>query len=455
MRIAVIGSGISGLTAAWLLSKRHDVVLFEKENRIGGHTNTVIVNAAEGPCPVDTGFIVYNAPSYPNLVALFDHLNVPTVSTDMSFAVSIGNGRYEYSGSSLTGLFGQPANLFNLRHWRLISETLRFFREARASIAKGLAPDLSLGEWLEERRYAKAFINDHILPMGAAIWSTPADEMMEFPFAAFARFFENHGLLQASGRPLWRTVKGGSHEYVKRLLADYSGKISVSDPVTRVEATALGVSIATGSGSATEFDAAILACHGDDALRLFSNADRQTKALLGAFLYARNHAVLHTDEQQMPRRKRVWASWNYLADDRSASALAQSSQLSVTYWMNKLQPLATKTDYFVTLNPFQDIAKDRIAAEFTYHHPMFDVDALRAQKSLWQVQGRQRVWFAGSYCGYGFHEDGAQAGLWAAEHLSATLGGASGVVARPWTVASPSGRITVPPPNHRIKEAAE
>lgn len=459
MQIAVIGSGITGLSAAWLLAKRHDVVLFEADSRLGGHSNTVEVAAPEGVCPVDTGFIVYNAASYPNLVAFFEHLNVLTDPTDMSFAVSFDEGAYEYSGTGLSGLFGQRRNVLNVRHWVVLKEAMRFFREARTSIADGSADDISLGQWLEDRRYARAFIDEHIVPMGAAIWSTPAEDMLDFPFTAFARFFSNHGLLQAFNRPIWRTVRGGSREYIKRILADFPGKVAPGEAVSGIERAGGKVIVQTAGAHAGAYDGVVLACHADDALRLYKNADDETRALLSAFHYARNTAVLHTDATLMPKRRRVWSSWNYLASRpaTAGAAVPVKPHLSVSYWMNSLQRLATAQDYFVTLNPYREPKAGSVARSFVYHHPMFDIGALNAQKNLWRVQGRNGVWLAGSYCGSGFHEDGLQAGLWAAEDCSRALSGPSEGVRRPWTLDNPSNRICVPPSEHssRRREAAE
>ena len=441
MHVAVVGAGISGLSAAWLLSGAHNVRLFEKESRIGGHSNTVDAALADGrDCPIDTGFIVYNAGCYPNLIALFDHLAVPTVASNMSFAVSFDGGRYEYSGSGAQGLFGQPSNLLSLAHWRMSADIIRFFREAPGLLDAGPTGkhrDLSLGHWLRERRYSDAFIQRHILPMGAAIWSTPSRDMLDFPAEAFARFFTNHGLLQVSNQPEWRTVQGGSREYVRRLLAAYKGEVASGTRVTSLVRLKDHVELRFANGASQHFDACLLACHADEALALLSDPDADERRLLAAFRYARNEAVLHTDNRLMPRRRRLWSSWNYLgrgADETRGSSVPAS--LSVSYWMNLLQPLATREDHFVTLNPFIDIPQSRTLAHFVYHHPMFDRHALAAQSELWTLQGKRNTWFAGSYFGWGFHEDGLQAGLAAAEDL--------GGVRRPWTVAGESNRLTQP-----------
>ncbi|MDX2306844.1 MAG: FAD-dependent oxidoreductase [Hyphomicrobium sp.] len=431
MRIAVIGAGITGLGAAWLLSGRHEVTLFEKEPRLGGHSHTVDVSSGGLNVPVDTGFIVYNLAAYPNLIALFDHLDVPTAPTSMGFSVSLDGGRYEYSGNGLSGLFGQWSNVANPLHWRMASDIFRFFREARALGMSETEASVSLGGWLRERRYSDVFIRRHILPMGAAIWSTPAADILSFPAASFARFFANHGLLQATGQPPWRTVRGGSREYVARLMSKFRGRIVSGDPVVAVSRSNESVLVSTADGQSLAFDRCLFACHADEALRLLSDADALERSLLAPFRYVANETILHRDVSHMPKRRRLWTSWNYLGQSNRDAAL------SVTYWMNSLQPLATAENVFVTLNPSKPVAADKVVAKFHYSHPLFDKGAVNAQEQLWQIQGRRRTWYAGSYFGYGFHEDGLQAGLHAAEMM--------GDVARPWRLSNPSDRLKLGP----------
>lgn len=427
--IAVVGSGISGLSAAWLLSHKHDVTLYERETRPGGHSNTVDVAETAKTVAVDTGFIVYNTASYPNLIALFEHLGVRTAPTNMGFSVSLDGGHYEYSGSSLGGLIGHAGNVVRPDHWRMISDLLRFFREACLDLPALEASGQTLGDYLLARSYSEAFVVRHILPMAAAIWSTPSAEIMQFPAAAFVRFFDNHGLLKVSNRPQWRTVVGGSREYVTRILQSLEGKVRLGTPVQAISRGANGVTIRTASGS-DMFDACVVATHADEALALLDDADDEERRLLGAFQYTNNLAVLHTDRRLMPKRRRLWTSWNYLG----ASAQADRT-LAVSYWMNALQPLDTRQDYFVTLNPPAGLQPEKALASFAYTHPMFDQRAMTAQRGLWELQGRRNTWFCGSYFGYGFHEDGLQSGLAAAEHL--------GGVRRPWTVPNESGRIVL------------
>lgn len=444
LKFAVIGAGITGLGAAWLLNHKHDVTLFEAEARLGGHANTLIADAPDGPCAIDTGFIVYNMASYPNLIALFDRLGVPTSETSMGFAVSLGDGAYEYSGSGLSGLFGQASNLASPAHWRMVSEIFRFFREASAVEARSLDLNVSLKDWLYARGYSERFIAAHVTPMAAAIWSTPSQDVLAFPFASFARFFENHGLLQAFNRPAWRTVVGGSRVYVERVRSELRGREVSGDPVVAVQSRDDGVSVRTASGLTETFDGALLACHADEALKIVHAPDRDVADVLGAFRYADNVATLHSDPLQMPRRRKLWSSWNYLSAT-SPDAAGDDRRLSVSYWMNRLQPLSTKTDYFVTLNPARAIAAGKTVASIAYRHPMFDVAAMSAQLKLWPLQGRNSLWFAGSYLAYGFHEDGLQAGLAAAEHMSLRLGGEGGRVMRPWPWDHADGRIAVGP----------
>lgn len=439
--IAVVGSGISGLGAAWLLSQRHHVTVFEQDAHAGGHSNTALVPMRGRAVAVDTGFIVYNTASYPNLIALFDRLEVPTAPTSMGFAVSLDGGRYEYSGNGVASLFGQPANLLRPDHWRMIADTLRFFRQARSALSGADDSGETLGAYLARAGYSQAFISRHILPMAAAIWSTPSALVMEFPLAAFVRFFDNHGLLQVANRPQWRTVVGGSREYVRRLLAAMGGRVRLGTPVSSIIRGSNNVSIVHAGGRET-FDACVIAAHADQALGLLGDADDRERALLGAFRYTPNRAVLHSDPTFMPRRRRLWSAWNYLGADRPAD-----TGLSLTYWMNTLQPLGDADDLFVTLNPQRAIASGREIAAFDYAHPLFDARAMQAQRELWRLQGQRRTWFCGSYFGYGFHEDGLQSGLAAAEDI--------GDVRRPWTVAHESGRIHLGARLEAAREAAE
>jgi predicted NAD/FAD-binding protein len=430
-RVAVIGSGISGLSCAWLLSQRHDVSVFEVDGRCGGHSHTVDAAGPAGSVPVDTGFIVYNEPAYPNLTALFRHLEVPTKASDMSFAVSLDGGALEYAGTDLRGLFAQKRNLLRPRFWAMLRDLARFYREAPGeAAAAGLQP---LGEYLSSRGYSDAFRDDHLLPMAAAIWSAAPGRVADYPTEAFLRFCENHRLLQVSGRPVWRTVDGGSREYVRRLSRPFADRVHLDHGVLEVRRDAEGVALRTRAGWWPErFDQVVVATHADQALRLLPDAHDDERRLLGAFGYSRNHAVLHRDPALMPVRRGVWASWNYLADRTAAD-----QPPCVTYWMNRLQGIPEDNPLFVTLNPVRPPEPRHLVRTEVYEHPLFDAAAMRAQRKLWALQGRQRTWFCGAYFGAGFHEDGLQSGLAVAEAL--------GQVRRPWTVPDESGRIHLQP----------
>ena len=423
--IAVIGSGISGLAAAWLLSRRHRVTLYEADSRVGGHSHTV---EAMGT-PVDTGFIVYNEATYPNLTALFAHLNVPNTPTEMTFAVSLDDGRLEYSGTDLGGLFAQRRNIVSPRFWSMLRDLERFYRRAPRDL-HGIG-EVSLGDYLDRLGCGQAFRDDHLYPMAAAIWSTPANRIADHPAASFIRFCENHGLLKLSGRPAWRTVSGGSREYVARLLADFSGEVRTGARVVRIVRDADGVSL-TVSGETVRHDHAVIAGHADQALAMLGDADEAEQRLLGAIHYRANDTVLHSDTTIMPRRQRVWSSWNYASRTDTAEP-----QLSVTYWMNRLQPIPESPPMLVTLNPLREPDPALVYHRQVYHHPVLDGPAAAAQQGLWSLQGRRRTWFCGAWFGAGFHEDGLQSGLAVAEQL--------GGVRRPWRVADESGRIHLAP----------
>ena len=443
LSIAVIGSGISAMSAAWLLARRHDVTIFEKQGRLGGHSNTAMVSEPDGPVAIDTGFIVYNEATYPNLKAMFTHLGVDTVPSDMSFAVSADSGRFEYSGTDINGLLAQRSNLLRPRFWSMTRDILRFYRDASRHLAEGLPDDMTLADYLRQHRYGRAFIRDHLLPMAAAIWSSPAADMQAYPIASFLGFFINHGLLLLRDRPQWRTVQGGSRRYLQRMLADANYGIKLGCGAVAVRTGAAGVEVRDDFNQVHRFDHVVLGCHADEALALLAKPTPDQRHLLGAFRYQTNRAVLHRDPALMPQRRAAWSSWNYL----TRKGQDDTQDVCVTYWMNKLQPLATARDYFVTLNPVRAPRADLVEREVDYMHPVFDTAAGRAQSSLWSLQGRGNLWFCGSYFGYGFHEDGLQAGLAVAEQL--------GGVRRPWNVVEESGRITVTSAQPMIAEAAE
>ncbi|WP_350333605.1 NAD(P)/FAD-dependent oxidoreductase [Coralliovum pocilloporae] len=448
MRIAIIGSGVSGLSAAWLLSQRHTVSVFEKDDRLGGHANTQSIRLGDDTVDVDTGFIVYNEKTYPNLTALYEHVNIPTNATDMSFSVSMGDGQFEYAGSDLAGLFAQPGNLVNMHFWGMLKDIRRFYARSVEFAEDPASEGVSLGHYLMQEGYSQFFIQRHLLPMGAAIWSMPAEKMLAFPFRSFVRFCKNHGLLQISDRPQWRTVTGGSKNYVSRLARDFTGPTFLNCAIAAVERKPGHVEVIDREGERMAFDHVVFACHSDQALRILrageSGVTEDEQAILGSLRYQKNLALLHTDEALMPKRKRAWTSWNYLTGDASDDG----TSLSVTYWMNRLQTLSTDKDLFVTLNPLKQPREGSVLRSYVYEHPIFDGDALAAQHRLWSLQGRRRAWFCGAYFGHGFHEDGLQAGLAVAEQL--------GGVRRPWSVADESGRIPLATTSSSgAREAAE
>ncbi|MGC8475973.1 MAG: NAD(P)/FAD-dependent oxidoreductase [Acetobacteraceae bacterium] len=425
LRIAVVGAGISGLASAWLLAQAHEVTLYEAAPRPGGHSLTVDVPAGPqggGTAPVDMGFIVYNPPAYPNLVALFEHLGVPSVGSDMSFAVALDGGALEYAGTDLLGLFGQKRNLVRPRFWSMLRDIARFYREAETD-ALAMDPELSLGAYLSRQGYGQAFVRDHLLPMAAAIWSAPAARIADYPALAFIRFCANHGLLKLRDRPQWRSVAGGSREYVRRMIAPLEGRLRLGCPVRAIRRLPGAVAVAAEGTGPEIYDQVVIATHAPQARALLADPSAAETALLGAIRTSRNLAVMHRDPGLMPRRRAVWSSWNYLG----------GAAPCVTYWMNRLQPLAGVGEVFVTLNPPRPPAPETVIRTETFAHPLFDAAALRAQQGLWELQGQRRTWFCGAWFGAGFHEDGLQAGLAVAEAI--------GGVRRPWRVADASARL--------------
>jgi predicted NAD/FAD-binding protein len=412
VKVAVIGSGISGLGAAWALSRYHDVTIFEADARLGGHANTVSIEDRGRTVPVDTGFIVYNERNYPNLVRFFETLGVATEPSDMSFSVSLGAGAFEYRARAL-GLLAQPSNLLRPSYLRMMREIVRFSREAKSLV--GEAAGESTGAWLRRAGYSEAFRDDFLLPMIACIWSSSLQEMLSYPAATMAGFLDNHGLLDLGERPQWRTVSGGSREYVRRVEAGLHD-VRLSTPIHSVTREAGSTLVRDASGHTEHFDHAVLATHADTALRILGDdASPDERRVLGSFRYQRNVAVLHRDPALMPTRRRAWSSWNYLARGRDRGDRERG--VSLTYWMNMLQNLETERPVFVTLNPIEE-PRDQVAS-FVYHHPQYDRAAVSAQTALPSVQGVRRTWFCGSYCGHGFHEDGLRSGLEVAASLGA------------------------------------
>ena len=427
MHIAVVGSGAAGLSASWLLAKQHKVTLLEQSGRLGGHSDTQATGDTDAPA-IDTGFIVYNEPCYPNLVHWFDKMGVETEKSNMSFAISRNDGNFEYAGGPPLGMLAQPSLLLRPRYYSMIRDLLRFYRDAPRQIPQDSS--VTLGEFLAAGNYSKAFTEDHLLPFAAAVWSASTETLMQYPAAAFIRFCDNHGLLQLTNRPQWRTVSGGSRQYVERVAtAVGSQNIKTDFTVEQILRTNSGVNIRSTSGEEINADHVVIASHADQALRMLEQPSEAEERLLGAFKYETNQAILHTDESFMPQRKRAWCSWNYV------ESKSLPGKVCVTYWMNRLQNLKSERNYFVTLNPSVMPQSNLQIVDSEYEHPIFNNDTLSAQHELWQLQGAQRTWFCGSYFGSGFHEDAVQAGFAVAEQL--------GGYQRPWSLENPSTRIVV------------
>lgn len=414
MKIAVIGSGISGLSAAWLLSQRHEVTLFEQDTRIGGHTHTVEVPLDGGAVQaVDTGWIVYNGVNYPNLSALFTELGVQTRPTSMSFGVSLGDGAYEYMGSDkLLSVFAQPSNLLRLSHLRMLVDILRLNRRCNALLRSGRLPDGTLGEFLAASGLSRELASRYLLPMAGLIWSCSPLKAMAYPAADFMRFFDSHSLFTATQQPTWYTVIGGSHQYLKLLMARFGGTLHLGTPVRSIRRNGDGVHLQLDAGPVV-FDRAVCATHSDQALRLLSDADPLERAVLSGIPYNQSRCVLHTDESLLPRRRRAWASWNYIHRDDEV----HDQPITGSYWMNRLQGIAGPVNYIVTLNPVRKIAPERVIRDIVYHHPHYTPSSVMTHARLPEIQNRGGLWYAGAWTRYGFHEDGLKSGLHAVQGL--------------------------------------
>jgi len=402
VRIAIVGAGISGLGAAWLLHRQgHAVTLFEADARLGGHTATVDVTLDGKTFPVDTGFLVFNDRTYPKLIALFDELGVTSVASEMSFSCRIDRDRLEWAGTNLRSLFAQPANALRPAFWRMLADIARFNRRALQMHDGAGAWSITLGEFLDAEKYSAPFRDWYLLPMAAAIWSAPRRDILEFPLPTFIRFCANHGLLQIADRPRWRTVQGGGRVYVERIAAQLRD-VRVGTPVYRIVRGRRGVAIDSAQRSGEAFDAVVMACHSDTALALLADPSRSEHRLLSAVRYQSNRVVLHTDATLLPRNRRAWSAWNYLAADDAGG----QRPVAVSYLINRLQPLPCATPVIVTLNPPNEPDPSRVLREFAYSHPLLDGAAVAAQAGIEQLQGQRKTWYAGAWLGYGFHEDG-------------------------------------------------
>ncbi len=423
MRVAVIGTGIAGNAAAWTLSRRYPVTVYDREIRPGGHSHTVTIDYDGTPLAVDIGFIVYNEPNYPDLTALFAHLGVETMESSMSFAVTADAGHFEWKGGgnnwreTAAGLFAQVRNLLSPSYLWMLRDILAFNTRSVEDYAAGHLAGLSLGEYFRRRKFAPRLLTDYLAPMGAAIWSAPAKEMLDFPAENFVAFFSNHRLLQYD-RPVWRTVKGGSRTYVERLTSAFRDRIRLGCAVTSIERTPHGVVVTDSHGRSDSYDHVVIASHSDQALAMLSDADNSERAILGAIGYAPNTVYLHRDARLMPKRRRVWASWNFLRWQREGTA---ENDVAVTYWMNELQGIDEDKPLFVSLNPPFEPDPELTFGKYICEHPQYNAAAFAAQKRLDEIQGRRRTWFCGAWTGYGFHEDGVRSGLAVAEALGATV----------------------------------
>ena len=426
-RIAIVGSGISGLSAAHHLHGKAEITLFEAGDYFGGHTHTVDVTL---PTPtgmqthgVDTGFLVYNERTYPGLIALFEELDVTTVKSDMSFSVQVphknGQGALEWNGANLNTVFAQRSNLFKPSFLFMLRDVIRFNTLATELAERNQDHELAqpLSGFLFSHKFSDAFRDWYLLPMLGCIWSCPTDQMLKFPVATMIRFCHNHGLIQVNNRPQWYTVAGGARHYVEKILARIPDK-RLNTPVRKIERDAHSVTLQTHQG-AERFDKVILASHADQSLAMLGEPTAKEQATLSAIRYHPNRAVLHTDTSVMPKKKLAWAAWNY---ERAAHDSTESTRVCLHYWLNLLQPLPFSQDVIVSLNPVSDIDPAHVIGEYEYAHPVFDLPAIQAQSHMPQLQGQQHTWFAGAWMGYGFHEDGFKAGRAAAQNLLASLG---------------------------------
>jgi len=418
MKIAIVGTGIAGNVAAYHLAREHDVTVYEADNRVGGHTNTVDVIAGGQRWAVDTGFIVFNDATYPNFIALLDELGVESQASDMSFSVSNRHSGLEYNGASLNALFAQRSNLLRPSFYRMLMDILRFNREAPA-LLDDPAGSVLLGDYLDANGYSREFIEHYIVPMGAAIWSATPEGMRGVPAAFFIRFFHNHGLLSVNDRPTWRVIKGGSRRYVEKLVAGHRKRIRLNAPVEWIRRQPEFIVKARGA-EPERFDRVFLACHSDQALRLLADPTPQEREVLGAIDYQPNEAVLHTDASLMPRRRRAWAAWNYHVP---IGAENPDGKVMLTYNMNILESLGAPVEFCVTLNNTESIDPERIIQTIQYTHPIFTERAIAAQQRHREINGARRTYFCGAYWRYGFHEDGVVSALTALDHFRQDLAG--------------------------------
>ena len=400
MKIAVIGSGISGLSAAYYLSKRHKVDLLEQDDHFGGHSYTYDIKEENKTTSVDLGFIVFNKQTYPNLIKFFHELDAPFEKSNMSFAVSIKNSNVEYGGSGLNALIANKKNLFNIKFLKMINEIFSFYKKA-PSLLKSDIEEETLGKYLDKSKLSKYFIDYHIIPMVAAIWSMPFEKAKDMPLKLFLNFFINHGLFKLKNRPQWYTVTNRSRTYVNKILSKISGEVFKNYKVNKILRSENNVRVSIGN-EYMDYDHAVLASHADQSLKMLEDPTDEEKEILTKFSYVSNSAYLHTDKNLMPLRKSAWSSWN---------SITKENKTCVTYWLNKLQNLKTEKDYFLTLNPVERINDENTIKKVNFTHPYFNNENVALQKHLQKLQGKKRTWYCGSYFGYGFHEDGLKSSI--------------------------------------------
>jgi predicted NAD/FAD-binding protein len=418
LTVAVIGGGVAGITAAYLLQRKHTVTLWEKNSYIGGHTHTIIIE--EGPdqgTPVDTGFIVLNDRTYPLFTTLLSQLKVPIRKTDMSFSYFSRKTGLQYGSRNFDTIFAERRNLFRPTFWRLLLGIIRLNSITRKKLKGGNLGTITLGDYLRREKFSRSVIEEYLIPMAAAIWSTPDAKMMDFPAESFFRFFENHGLLSITDQPQWYFVDGGSHRYVRAFLAGFRGEAQADQEVRSIRRTDSGVVVTLQSGAENQFDRAVIATHADEAYALLADPSDEETQLLSPWDYTKNYTVLHTDITLLPPNRRAWASWNYLRDQD----IETGSPVTLTYDMNRLQNLKSEKVYCVTLNPVKPIPREHIIREFVYTHPTYTFEALKTQSELPNLNGKRNTYFCGSYFGYGFHEDAVRSAVRMAEKFGIRL----------------------------------
>jgi len=417
-RIAVVGGGVAGIMAAYLLQERHEITLFEQNDYLGGHTHTIdIKDGPDAGLAVDTGFIVLNEATYPLLQKFLSRLGVATRVSEMSFGFQCLQSGLVYAGTDLNGLFAQRRNLVNPKFFSFLLEVMRFSRQARHDLEKGNFPAIALGQYLSNGGFSSFMIDNYLVPMAAAIWSTPALQIADFPAEPFLRFFSNHGLLSFRNRPQWRTVVGGSHAYVEAFMREFRGRLHLEAPVRAIQREREGVTISLDDGERLVFDQVVIATHADQALRLLKDPSAEERRLLAPWRYQRNHTVLHTDSSLLPGQKRAWAAWNFTREVNTDRA----RPVFVTYYMNRLQGLAARQNYCVTLNRQAAFRSEHVIAAMDYLHPLYSFASMATQAELPQLNGQRRSWFCGSYFGYGFHEDAVRSGVAVANAFGVVL----------------------------------